>query len=218
MTLIVAPDGAIFALLAIASAAPIVPDEAAELWLREQSLIEDTPHGVTALTSRGAAFVRIINSTPLPVKVERWDDPREQAQPAPPAPPAVFDPLALGIAIATALRSTGAPTPAAVLSQPATPRPAPQGARPVTVVTSIPPGYREVPEAWTRIPAGQWPGELRPDADVVVIYRDGRVSAPRAAQSIIWQHREAHANDDPIAFRETGNDTMRSVTSSAPVN
>jgi hypothetical protein len=202
MSMINAPDGAIFALLAIVNAAPIVPDEDAELWLREQFLIEDSPGGVTALTSRGAAFVRILYSTPLPVKVERWDDPREQ--PAPPPPAATpFDAKAFADVIAAAL--AGAVRPASLAAAPVA-RPAPPGARDPEIVTSIPPGYILVPEHFKTIPPGQWPAELAPDADVKVIYRDGRVSVPRAAQSIIWLHKD-HP-DDVMAYMQMGNDTM----------
>lgn len=207
MTPITAPDGAIFALICLSISAPLVVGEDAELWLREQFLIDDTPGGVTELTPRGQAYLDMILATPLPVKIERWGDPRGIDAPPPAAP--ALDPVTIATAVALALKGN------AVQVAPQRPAPAHPAAKPVTVVTTIPPGYLDVPDHWKALPAGQWPSELRNDADVRVIYRDGRVSAPRPAQAIIWLH--TGGNDDVMAYSPTGNDTMIPVNS-RPIN
>jgi hypothetical protein len=199
MSMILAPNGAIFALLAIAASAPIVPDDVAETWLREQFLIDDTPAGVTELTSRGAAFLRMVNSTPLPVKVERWDDPRGADAPPPAPPKSDAEKLIAGLAELLAAR----PAPAA--AAPAS-RLAP--AQPLATVT-IPPDFRPVDPFWADLPLGQWPSSLRPDSDVITLWRDGRVNKPKAVQSVIWSRRDKP--DDVIAYKLLDNDTIIAV-------
>lgn len=204
MTLITAPQPAIFALLAIAASAPIVPDEDAETWLKEQALLEYSPDGSTLeLSGRGRAFVSMLASTPLPVRVERWDDPRgEVAMPAPAPQQSEADKL---ITALTSLLTTNRPMPASIAAPVARPAAAPAPAS--TVVTTIPPGYQAVPAEWTTTPIGQWPAGLPSDGEVVTIWRDGRVTKPKAVQAVIWLHRDKP--DDVVAYRMLDTDTMR---------
>ena len=201
---ITAPDGAIFALLAIDAKAPIVPDDFAETWLQEHGLAAFSRDGsILEVTDKGRAFIRMIGATPLPVRVERWDDPRgaELAAPAPAAQPAA-DLLA---GLAQLIAAAGARPAAAPVPRPAQP------AGPVV----IPPGFTPVKDDWTRLPIGQWPAELPPDLDLMTMWRDGRMKKA-AVQSVIWLHRDKF--DDVIAIKSMGNDTIIPVTSLTPVN
>lgn len=201
---ITAPDGAIFALLAIDAKAPIVPDDFAETWLQEHGLAAFSRDGsILEVTDKGRAFIRMIGATPLPVRVERWDDPRgaELAAPAPAAQPGA-DLLA---GLAQLIAAAGARPAAAPVPRPAQP------AGPVV----IPPGFTPVKDDWTRLPIGQWPAELPPDLDLMTMWRDGRMKKA-AVQSVIWLHRDKF--DDVIAIKSMGNDTIIPVTSLTPVN
>ena len=209
---ITAPDGAIFALLAIDAKAPIVPDDFAETWLQEHGLAAFSRDGsILEVTDKGRAFIRMIGATPLPVRVERWDDPRgaELAAPAPAAQPGAD--LLAGLAQLIAAASKVAPQSAADRYV-AAERPPAQPAGPVV----IPPGFTPVKEEWTRLPFGQWPAELPPDLDVMTMWRDGRIKKGVAVQSVIWTHRDKF--DDVIAIKSMGNDTIIPVTSLTPVN
>lgn len=201
---ITAPDGAIFALLAIDAKAPIVPDDFAETWLQEHGLAAFSRDGsILEVTDKGRAFIRMIGATPLPVRVERWDDPRgaELAAPAPAAQPGA-DLLA---GLAQLIAAAGARPAAAPVPRPAQP------AGPVV----IPPGFTLVKDDWTRLPIGQWPAELPPDLDLMTMWRDGRMKKA-AVQSVIWLHRDKF--DDVIAIKSMGNDTIIPVTSLTPVS
>lgn len=199
------PISAIFALLAIQSRAPLAPDPDSETLLSDADLVAYNGDGsMLELTGKGTAFCRMLEATPLPVRVERWDDPRGEAAPAAPQVPAN------GLAdLAKLLLAAAGQT--AIMAPAAAGRPA----APVTTMPPIPPGYSAVPEEWSALPVGQWPSVLRADHMVTVMWRDGRIKT-QPVQSTIWTHRGKI--DDVIAYRlGDASDTMIPVIS-APVN
>lgn len=196
MTIILAPDGAIFALLAIAAGAPLAPNEEAETWLQEQTLIGYSIDGsVLEVTGRGRAFIGMINSTPLPVRVERWDDPR--AVDAPPPPPAApgFD-LA-GLATMFAALAKGA----APQAQAAAPAPRTPGA--VSATVDLPHGW--TPNNFTDLPPGQIPPTLQRDTEIYLMRRDGRKIILHAG-AVIFKH--TNSRDDVMGWTVNASDSM----------
>lgn len=195
-----APAGAILALLALDLGVPVNADEFAETWLRDSDLVVDDAAAMPQITGKGRAWIALLRATPLPVKIERWGDPRGDAViPAAPAP--AFDAVALAAAVAQAVGAVIRPIATA----------APSANRPASAPADgfeIPPGFN--PNRYTDLPPGQLPNGLQRDWEIEVIWRDGH---PRKmfAGSVIWKH--TGKKDDVMAFRVIpGGDATTSPT------
>lgn len=202
---------AIFALLAIDARAPIVPNEDAEQAVIAAALADYSRDGsVLELTDRGRAFLRMLEATPLPVRVERWDDPREQSNANNANKSANIDANMMASTMASMFamfaKAGAAPLPAAMTPLPGQPGHVSAARTPApTVVTSIPPGFTPVKPEWANMPDGQWPAELPHDAEITTLWRDGRVRKVSAVQAVRWRHIDNF--DDVLAYRLTGDPT-----------
>lgn len=194
---------AILALLALDMGVPIVPDEYAEQWLRDADLVADDDAGIAAVTPKGRAWLNLLIATPLPVKIERWGDPRADGAPAaPPAPAPALDAGVLAAAIVKAAALVGQPV--GVVAPPA--RPQSTGPAPGDVF-EVPTGYN--PNRFTNVPPGQLPHGMQRDWELEVIWRDGH---PRRmiAGTVIWRH--TGKKDDVMAYRLVPSDSTTSPT------
>lgn len=194
MTIITAPQGAIFSLLAIAANAPLAPNEDAELWLHEQALLGHSVDGaVLQVTPRGYAFIAMLEATPLPVRVERWHDPRGNDAPPPPAP--ATDALATLVSLLTAAVRPGA-MPAVTLPSP------PPRAPALTASAELPAGWTA--NTFTDLPPGQIPVILQRDHEIMVLRRDGR-RVINFAGTVIFKHNGKP--EDVLGWIRTGDPT-----------
>lgn len=166
-------------LLAIAnrSAAPIDPES--EDWLRGFELLDYDDGGVLAPTERGKIYLSMIESTPLPVAVARWGDPR------------VFP------AVAPLPIVQAAPQSVVTASAPAAAPPA------AGETFQLPTGFG--PNRWTDLEPGRIPPGFARDAELETILRSKR-HLKNFAGSVIWLHRGVP--DDVMAYRIIPGDAL----------
>lgn len=182
-TNLIAPAGAILTLLAIAARVPYSTDADIDTWLTANELIGPNDGGIIDLTERGRVWLGMIESTPLPVAVARWGDPRQFA---------AIDAARFDIA-AVAQRATVAAAPAAP----------PAG--------EIPPGF--IPNTFTALLPGQVPGGMQRDTELEVVLRNGRKDKKGQflklyAGQVMWGGNPKNPIEDVIAYRIIPGDTL----------